>query len=539
MRLLHYHIYNDGNAGMANILSSIENGLIIGRLTNRKVIFYANRRTLPGSENVGFLDLFDIQASFEFVHGDMPETVQNGPALPTAVMLSVLCYGEKPDAEFCNGRTSIIDLKDYDHFDQIRTMDAGTLGWFSYLFYLNIRQRRSITEFVSKAIRPRSRYLDAAIGVVDTLKKSAKSYCSIHVRRGDYIQPYTRNGLVTAEEMLPVIEKTCPKDSMLVIHTDEQDEHYFDAIKQKYRNHWLIDKQLVDNFPDSVERGLVSLLVASHSDNFIGTYYSTFTGLIQRYRKYNGYLERFLYLYSQQPMPVVNQLEGGEVQTIYNAVEHLPNGKQKEGSFGKYTWNRLGLPANFTPNLFWAREWPCSYPNQFALKQGIAAVPDFLEETEIDYLLNKAKEKINEEPLHTRENRHRSTLDQRFDPVVSDIVVRACRYFGYDYDHVEPGMQLFTQYTGGQTYTHVDSVHESEQGRRMASVLFYLNNDYQGSYIDFPYSGIRVKPKRGMMITYPLINEFDEQDIRFTHSASIITEGTKVMCYFSVKETSL
>lgn len=39
-----------------------------------------------------------------------------------------------------------------------------------------------------------------------------------------------------------------------------------------------------------------------------------------------------------------------------------------------------------------------------------------------------------------------------------------------------------------------------------------------------------------MMITYPLINEWNEQDKRWSHSASVITKGTKVMCYFSIKE---
>jgi hypothetical protein len=66
--------------------------------------------------------------------------------------------------------------------------------------------------------------------------------------------------------------------------------------------------------------------------------------------------------------------------------------------------------------------------------------------------------------------------------------------------------------------------------------LFYLNEDFKGSKIEFPFLGVTWQPKKNTMLSYPLVNEFGEMNKLTSHSASIITEGTKYMCYFDIKE---
>ena len=42
--ILHYNLYQDGNIGMSNLMTSVENALVIAYLTKRnKIIFYGNK----------------------------------------------------------------------------------------------------------------------------------------------------------------------------------------------------------------------------------------------------------------------------------------------------------------------------------------------------------------------------------------------------------------------------------------------------------------------------------------------------------------
>ena len=56
---LHYNVHNNGNANLSKVLSSIENALIIGRLTNRKVFLYGVDKLK--NSNLSIFDLFDIK----------------------------------------------------------------------------------------------------------------------------------------------------------------------------------------------------------------------------------------------------------------------------------------------------------------------------------------------------------------------------------------------------------------------------------------------------------------------------------------------
>lgn len=531
MKKLHFHVYNGGNIGLCNALMSVECGLLIGYLTGRRVIFYIEKPLFNTERGLSLFDLFDINMPFEVRQGPAPAHITK---LPANLHNTVLCYNAQPDRAFFNDRPNTIDLAGYDHVEELATMDNQTLAYYSYLFYFPVAKREKAHAFIKNAIQPKERYVQAAKGVLDSIREHYPAgFNSIHVRRTDYsTQPDMRNGVVTAEEILPKMQANFGQDKLLIIHTDEQDENYFTPVTQYYQRNWMIDKSLAGQFPDMAERGLVSLLVAAASECFMGTMGSTFTGIIQRYRRYADKYEPFLYLYSQRPLPVMTDDNQSMLQP---AIELLGNGKMKEESFGRYSWNRMNHPWEVKQQAFWYREWPMCYKGNGYVKQNVVVVPDFLDDTTMSHIMTRAKNE-NTEARHQRENRDRWSVDYRTDDIVREMVRRACEFLGYDIKTVEPMLQVFTQYEGGETFWHTDSVYEDNQGRRLASVLFYLNEDFEGSFIDFPYIGTRVKPKAGMMISYPLLSEYDEQDVRFSHSASIITSGTKTMCYFSIKE---
>lgn len=504
MKTLHYQVYQNGNVGMCNILMSIENALLIAKLTNRdKIIFYCNHHIFNSENKLTIFDVYNINYNYEVSKLDVDESITS---LQYDFHSGCIYNNDTPTKDFLNGRTNIININDYKQLEEFRTLNSSTLAYYSYLFYLsNHNERKVLQDWLKETLKPKDVYINQANQIVKSVKEIYKGFNSIHVRRGDYL--YTQN---TKNKDVNVIDfnLTFPKDELLIINTDEKDETYFKDLD--YPNVWFIDKSLTG---DTVEKGIISMLVSSHSNDFVGSMFSTFTGYIQRYRMYNGLKEDFKYLYSQR-----DNLK-------------LVNNRIPEDSFGENTWNRNKLPDDLKQIAFWFREWQESY-YQNSLPQIIKAVPDFVDEETINYIMSKATST----EYFQRENRNRTVLDNINDPIINKLVKDACKVLNYNYDNIEYGLQVFTQYKGGETFLHTDSVFEDVQGKRIASVLFYLNDDFEGSYIDFPYIGIRIVPKKGMMITYPLINEWNEQDKRWSHSASVITKGTKVMCYFSIKE---
>src|SRR5262249_49903115 len=130
-------------------------------------------------------------------------------------------------------------------------------------------------------------------------------YACIHIRRKDFLNDHEGAEKITAGEICHNIACHVPPDCFLLLHSDEQDEDYFRPIPERWPNHLMIDVALFRQFfPESLDEaeiGVISALVASDSDIFLGTMFSTFTGYIQRRRLLNGKDGGFLYLYNQRP----------------------------------------------------------------------------------------------------------------------------------------------------------------------------------------------------------------------------------------------
>ena len=71
--------------------------------------------------------------------------------------------------------------------------------------------------------------------------------------------------------------------------------------------------------------------------------------------------------------------------------------------------------------------------------------------------------------------------------------------------------------TGTEYKAHYDS--GTEMGR-IISALVYLNDDYEGGELEFPWFGIKIKPKAGMLILFP-------SNFAYRHIAHPVKSGTK------------
>jgi GDP-fucose protein O-fucosyltransferase len=109
-----------------------------------------------------------------------------------------------------------------------------------------------------------------------------------HVRRGDLQYKKVK---ISAEEWYENTKEVWQPGEMLYIATDERDKSFFDPIKAKgHPVRFLDDYWEVGGIGklDTTYIGMVDTIIASHGRAFAGTWFSTFTGYINRLRGYLG-----------------------------------------------------------------------------------------------------------------------------------------------------------------------------------------------------------------------------------------------------------
>ena len=130
-----------------------------------------------------------------------------------------------------------------------------------------------------------------------------------------------------------------------------------------YREPIFVDQLILDQYRDAfaalprrdpIALAFLSQLVACEARDFVGSFTSTFTSLIQRYRGNKGMPESFKFLWNELPD------EGARVERGCHATSEcvpMEHGVMVEEFLGPYSWNR------FNPRIdpAWMREWPESF----------------------------------------------------------------------------------------------------------------------------------------------------------------------------------
>ena len=180
------------------------------------------------------------------------------------------------------------------HFMCYHKQQARLLTHFyTFLFFEDWRHELWAKRFV----RDHLRYIDelqcAAARVVTavrerSLKNDSKSngeYHSFHIRRGDFQYKQTR---IDADAIYENSKDILINGRTVYIATDERDKSFFEPLAKSYDLCFLDDFK--DLFPDLNTNyyGMLDQLVASKGDVFIGAFFSTFTGYINRMRGYHS-----------------------------------------------------------------------------------------------------------------------------------------------------------------------------------------------------------------------------------------------------------
>ncbi|MEM6462753.1 MAG: hypothetical protein AAF724_12630 [Pseudomonadota bacterium] len=382
MKSLIYNVYRNGAAGLSNLIMSVELGVVMSVLTDRVLVLKGNNTPVANIVQYDSLvtntymsrvtDLLDLGVPFTNL-----EEVNTSSYVPHEIgsksaWESVFCDPENMSVDtddfgaFAKGRTDFISIGDELQHVPVLSYSGGpeanTLSWYSFFFYLGRTAQIQATDALRR-IRPKAPYTEFSERVVGTLG----DFNAVHVRRGDFKKTA---GVTTLDrhpkEVIESLDYHFNRNDLLVILTDEARDPFFDEIKSAYKNHLFIDDHVLNDFGrdfcdlpqhDSIAMAFIAQLIASHSQDFVGTMTSTFTGMIQRLRGLKGRAEPFKYLWDELPPPGVEVKPGSHRPG--NEVP-LNKGIMVQEFEGPYSWNRF----NQRLNAAWMREWPESFMNE-------------------------------------------------------------------------------------------------------------------------------------------------------------------------------
>jgi hypothetical protein len=399
MRHLFYTNYQSGHSGLSNGIMSIENGVVLAFLTNRLLLLDGNLS--PPANVVAYdgrvdnknpsriTDLIDLPVPWKEPDEAELESMTSRELTDQHLMNSVFYLPGTVDIEssdalsFARGRKHwLCETEELVHTPVLRVSEdpivlhearqRNNLSFYSYFFYLDAETRRAAYQVLQR-MQPKDPYAELAGRVAADLG----AFNAVHMRRGDFKVTY---GVTVLDrhpgEAIEALDNHFERGQRLVICTDERDDPFFEEIKSAYKDHVFIDHHILDNYEkdffalpchDSITLAYLSQLIASESNDFIGTMTSTYTSIIQRYRGNRGLDERFKFLWNELPDPGQRAERGRH--PVSDCVP-LDQGIMIEEHEGPYSWNRYSQLLNPA----WMREWPESFLTEEVLETG--TLPD-------------------------------------------------------------------------------------------------------------------------------------------------------------------
>lgn len=387
MKSIIHSVYRDGQAGISNLIMSLELGVVMAGLTDRLLILNGNNTPVANVVDYGGLvrntypsrvtDLIDlgvpwIDAGRINLAGFAPHDICSDPSHDSVFYFPSHLSTQTEDFKaFAGNRRSFFtvgpDLENVPAIAYSGGAEAETLSFYSPFFYLDAPAQTKACEIL-RNMRPKPAYEAYARRVADDLGR----FNAVHVRRGDFkvtlgVTTLDRQGA----EAVEALDHHFSRNDRLVILTDEADDPFFDEIKAAYRDTIFLDRYMLEHHGpefqdlpahDSIALAYLSQLVASRSQDFVGTMTSTFTALIQRMRGSLGKVEQFKFLWNELPAP------GARIERGRHAMSDtvpLDRGIMVKQFDGPYSWNWF----NQRLNSGWMREWPESFLDEEAMVQ--------------------------------------------------------------------------------------------------------------------------------------------------------------------------
>lgn len=161
--------------------------------------------------------------------------------------------------------------------------------FYSFIFFQDWKYDLWAKRFVRDHLRYTDEIMCAGARLVHEVRKKSHSagkgglFHSLHVRRGDFQYKKTR---IDADDLLRRSQRHLEKGSIVYIATDEKDKTFFRPLAEYYEVYFMNDFSHVLNGINTNYFGMIDQLVASKGEKFIGTWWSTLSGYINRMRGY-------------------------------------------------------------------------------------------------------------------------------------------------------------------------------------------------------------------------------------------------------------
>ena len=213
--------------------------------------------------------------------------------------------GRSPTADeevkhFCGDRHEVAyddDLRHarFLHLPSSRQENRLLSHFYSFLYFEDPFVDRFAKRFIRDFLHYKDDIFCKAATIVEELKKEARSrgskngaFSTFHIRRGDFQYKEVK---ISAKEMLDNVADVLGPNELIYISTDERDATFFKPfLDAGHTVRFLSDYGEVADLKamDTNYFGMLDTAVAAHGRVFVGTWFSTFTGYINRLRGYLG-----------------------------------------------------------------------------------------------------------------------------------------------------------------------------------------------------------------------------------------------------------
>lgn len=282
--------------------------------------------------------------AFESLAASSDTRVVEWPDLHEAV------YTDDPGAEdlesFALGRPHVSWDPSWGDEPVVQIAARG-LGSYAYFFHLDTDRRSSLFELL-QSVCPKAPYRVFAEEVTHELGH----FNAAHIRRTDHLAGVPDARKVTPWMIRDNLASVLPADERLVVCTEADPgaaafvpllEHFEDVV---FLSDFVLGHPDLRGRFSTLERhddtalAVVTQEVAARAERFVGTFGSTFTGIIHRQRHLAATSEPFLF---------TGDFLGGGTRFERCAYRDVQP--------GPFTWNRHAYPVP-AGALSWLREWP-------------------------------------------------------------------------------------------------------------------------------------------------------------------------------------
>ena len=243
---------------------------------------------------------------------------------------------------FGMGRTALTG-EELNRFDLIEWTDTR-LSNPSYFFLLSRPEKQKLLRSVKIT------YLAEIESLAAKVIAGLGSYDSVHIRLGDFLKLRPEYGAsARSGEFAKYINAAFTADKPILIATDGLEEKLLFEELFGQKDYRFIDELIFSEFREDFAAlpftdfnalTILNQLICAPSETFVGTYFSTFTGVIHKLRQERYQMKDFLFF----PDPMVSK----------HLSEDLKLVPDRQGFFD---WNRFSAFAPSHFHMAWAREW--------------------------------------------------------------------------------------------------------------------------------------------------------------------------------------